>query len=112
MLALTAAIVSVAARGSAADSVVYSFAALRGDAATCQWFDNNLNDRSESALVRQTDTLYNRTALPPGEPVNVNQTLTTAAGTQVLGFTLGRTALCADAGAIRPTPAPASSATP
>ena len=109
MVALIAAAGLLAGRSVAADSVVYSFAALRGDATTCQWFDNNLNDRSEAALVRQADALYNRTSLPYGEPVNVTQTLTTASGSQVLGFTLGRAGLCADAGAIRPTPIPSAS---
>jgi hypothetical protein len=108
-LALIAAIGLAAARGAAADSVMYSFTALRGDVATCQWFDQNLNDRSEHALERQIDDLYNRVALPYGEPVNVTQTATATTGTPLLGFTLGHTMLCAAAGAIRPTPVPSAS---
>ena len=93
----------------AADQVVYQFAALRGGVDQCQWFDDNLNDRSEGALVRQADALYNRVALPPGAPVNVTQTASAASGEPLLGFTLDRTMLCAGAEAIRPTPAPSPS---
>jgi hypothetical protein len=93
----------------AADQVVYEFAALRGGVDQCQWFDDNLNDRSEAALVRQVDALYNRVALPPGMPVNVTQTATAAGGSPLLGFTIGRTLLCAGADAIRPSPVPSPS---
>ena len=93
----------------AADQVVYQFAALRGGVDQCQWFDDNLNDRSEAALERQVDALYNLVALPPGEPVNVTQNATAASGTPLLGFTLGRATLCAGADAIRPSPAPSPS---
>jgi hypothetical protein len=86
--------------------VVYQFAALRGGVDQCQWFDDHLNDRSEAALVRQADALYNRVALTPAAPVTVTQTATAASGASLLGFTLDRTALCASAGAIRPSPAP------
>ena len=109
MVALIATTTLFAERGAAADSVVYSFAALRGDVSQCQWFDENLNDRSDGALVRQIGALYNRVALPPGEPVNVTQTATASTGTELLGFTLGRAQLCAAAGAIRPTPTPSAS---
>jgi hypothetical protein len=93
----------------AADQVVYQFAALRGGVDQCQWFDDNVNDRSESALVRQVDALYNRVALPPGAPVNVTQNATAASGEPLLGFTIDRTALCAEADAIRPSPEPSPS---
>ena len=93
----------------AADQVVYQFASLRGGVDQCQWFDDNLNDRSEPALTRQTDALYNLVALPPGAPVNVTQNATAASGAPLLGFILDRTSLCAGADAIRPTPAPSPS---
>jgi hypothetical protein len=107
LTALVALICSAAIRPShAADQVVYGFAALRGNVDQCQWFDDNLNDRSEPALVRQVDALYNRVALPPNAPVNVTQNATAASGEPLLGFTLDRTMLCAGTEAIRPTPAP------
>lgn len=93
----------------AADQVVYEFAALRGGVDQCQWFDDNLNDRSEPALERQVDALYNRLALPPATPVTVNQNATAASGEALLGFSIGRTQLCAGAEAIRPTPVPSPS---
>ncbi|HZY99354.1 MAG TPA: hypothetical protein VFE36_07255 [Candidatus Baltobacteraceae bacterium] len=93
----------------AADQVVYQFAALRGGVDQCQWFDDNLNDRTEGALVRQADALYNRVALPPAAPVNVTQTATASSGATLLGFTVGGTTLCAGSDAIRPTPAPSPS---
>lgn len=93
----------------AADQVVYQFAALRGGVDECKWFDDNLNDRSESALTRQVDALYNRLALPPGAPVTVTQNATAASGAPLLGFTLNRTSLCAGADAIRPSPVPSPS---
>ncbi len=93
----------------AADQVVYQFTALRGGVDQCKWFDDNLNDRSESALTRQVDALYNRVALPPGAPVTVVQNATAASGTPLLGFTLDRTSLCAGADAIRPSAVPSPS---
>jgi len=90
----------------AADQIVYQFAALRGAVDQCRWFDDNLNDRSEAALVRQVDALYNRVALPPGAPVNVTQNAAAASGAQLLGFSIERTQLCAGSDAIRPSPAP------
>lgn len=93
----------------AADQVVYEFAALRGGVDQCQWFDDNINDRSEGALVRQVDALYNRVALPPGAPVNVTQNASAASGATLLGFTLDRSMLCAGSDAIRPSPAPSPS---
>ncbi len=109
---VAAALVAAATVVSPAESVVYKFVALRGDVSTCQWFDENLNDRSEGALVRQTDLLYNRVALPPGAPVTVTQTATSTSGTQLLAFQLNRTALCAGAEAIRPSPEPTQEPSP
>jgi hypothetical protein len=109
---IAAALIAAATVISPAESVVYTFVALRGDVSTCQWFDENLNDRSEGALVRQTDLLYNRVALPPGAPVTVTQTAAATTGTQLLGFQLDRTTLCAGAEAIRPSPEPTQQPSP
>jgi hypothetical protein len=106
------ALAAAATARSAAENVVYELAALRGDVSLCQWFDENLNDRSESALIRQTDALYNSLALPPGAPVTVTQTATTSAGTQLLGFRLDRATLCAGVEAIRPSPLPSQQPAP
>ena len=109
LTALVGLICAAAIGPSRADQVVYQFAALRGGVDQCQWFDDNLNDRSEVALERQVDALYNRVALPPRAPVNVTQNATAASGAPLLGFTIGRTLLCAGADAIRPSPAPSPS---
>ena len=111
LLAIALASVALAAAAvarSPAENVVYSFAALRGDASNCQWFDESLNDRSEGSLIRQTDALYNRLALPAGAPVTVTQTATTTGGTQLLGFRLDGAMLCAGVEAIRPSPEPST----
>jgi hypothetical protein len=100
------ALAAAGARTQAADRVVYQFAALQGGVDQCRWFDDNLNDRTESSLVRQVDALYNRVALPPDAPVTVTASATAASGEPLLGFTLDRRSLCAGAEAIRPTPAP------
>lgn len=104
----TAALAFAPAR---ADNVVYQFPALHGGANTCQWFDDNLNDRSEAALVRQIDAIYNRVALPPGAPVTIAGKATTSSGTQILAFNLNRMGLCAQADAIEPPAAPAPAPT-
>lgn len=110
LIAVAALMCAAAIRPTnAADQVVYQFAALRGGVDQCQWFDDNLNDRSEDALTRQVDALYNLVALPPGAPVNVTQNAAAASGTPLLGFTLEHTSLCAGADAIRPSPAPSPS---
>jgi len=85
-----------------AETVVYSYAALPGPIDNCKWFDDNLNDHSEEAIVHLTDLLYNRAALPPGESVNVTQSGTTARGDQILAFTLHGRLLCAGAAAFHP----------
>jgi predicted pyridoxine 5'-phosphate oxidase superfamily flavin-nucleotide-binding protein len=103
-----ATLVAIGTARSEAENVVYQFPALRGDVSTCEWFDENLNDRSEGALIRQTDALYNRLALPVGAPVTVTQTATTSGGTQLLGFRLDGAGLCAGVETIRPSPQPSS----
>jgi hypothetical protein len=102
----SATLVAAATVRSPAENVVYEFPAVRGDVSGCQWLDENLNDRSEGALIRQTDILYNLLALPAGAPVTVTQTATASTGTQLLGFRLDRTMLCAGIEAIRPSPQP------
>jgi len=85
-----------------AETVVYVYAALPGPVSNCTWFDDNLNDHSESGMIRLTDLIYNRAALPPGANVNVSQTATTGRGDQEVGFTLNGRLLCAGAAAFRP----------
>ena len=98
-LALAAA---SAALPSRADTVLYRFAALRGPVATCVWFDDQINDRSLGAIIRQTDLLYNRTALIPGTDVTNVQTAPIQSGTLVAGFETGNTQLCSGDDAINP----------
>jgi hypothetical protein len=109
-LVLAAASATVSAP---AETIAYSYAALPGAVSNCQWFDDNLNDRSIDAIIRQTDLLYNRAALPPGVAVTVSQTATTARGDQVAQFALNGRLLCAGASALHPemteaTPTPPS----
>jgi hypothetical protein len=85
-----------------ADTVLYQFVALRGGVATCQWFDDNINDRSLDAIIRQSDELYNRTALTPGAAVSNVQTASVSDGTLVAGFELAGTQLCSCDDAINP----------
>ncbi|HEY5425862.1 MAG TPA: hypothetical protein VIJ77_04855 [Candidatus Tumulicola sp.] len=87
---------------AAAETIVYEYPALPGPASTCQWFDDNLNDRSIDALIRQTDLLYNRAALPPGKPVTVTATAMTADGGQIAQFSLKGRLLCTGAQALHP----------
>jgi hypothetical protein len=105
-----------AAAGSAmvpapAETIAYSYAALPGPVSTCQWFDDNLNDHSIDAIIRQTDLLYNRATLPPGVAVAVSQTGTSGRGDQLVQFDLHGRLLCAGAAALHPemteaTPSP------
>lgn len=88
-----------------AETTVYIYPALPGPAANCQWFDDNINDRSIDAIIRQTDALYNRLALPPGVPVAITGSAATAQGERVVDFHLNRRWLCADHAAFVPEPA-------
>ena len=111
LLLAAAGAVALAAAAAAlpapAETVVFRFPALRADVATCVWFDDNINDRSLGAIIRQTDLLYNRLALPPDATVTNVSTATTQRGAQEAQFDLGRTLLCADSEAIHPpTPIP------
>ncbi|MEO6834640.1 MAG: hypothetical protein ABI231_01860 [Candidatus Tumulicola sp.] len=116
LASLAAAAFVVAAAGSAtlsasAETIVYEFPALPGPVANCQWFDDNVNDRSIGAMIRQTDLLYNRTAPPPEAAVAVAQTATTALDARLVQFTLNGRLLCLDASALhaeatQPSPPP------
>lgn len=102
-IAAAAVTAGLATRAPApADTVVYSYAALPGPVSNCTWFDDNLNDHSEASMIRITDLLYNRAALPPGATVNVTERTTTSRGDQELGFTLNGRLLCAGAAAFHP----------
>jgi hypothetical protein len=85
-----------------AETIAYSYAALPGPLANCQWFDDNLNDHSIDAMIRQTDLIYNRKALPPGAAVSVSQTGVTARGDQLAAFDLNGRLLCAGASVLHP----------
>ena len=102
-----AAIVALAGSAASAQTILYSFTGLPGAVDTCKWFDDNLTDRSIPALIRQTDLLYNRIALPPDTPVRIGATATTESGEALVDFTLGRKTVCTSAEAIYgPTPVP------
>jgi hypothetical protein len=101
---------AVAAAVARADTVVYAYPALPGPVVNCAWFDDNLDDRSIDALIRQTDLLYNRAPLPPGATVTMTGTGTTVRSEALVGFNLNGRALCSDAFAFTTQPEP--SATP
>jgi hypothetical protein len=107
-----AAVALVSATATApAETTVFRFVALPGSAATCKWFDDNINDRSIGAMVRQTDLIYNRAPLPPDKPVTVSGTATTALGERLSDFKLDGRLLCAgtqalDASVPEVTPSP------
>ncbi len=104
-----------AAHAQTQQTILFIYAALPGGAAdTCKWFDDNiLTDRSIHALTRQTDLLYNRIALPFGEPVAVGGTATTLQGEPLVDFHLSNKTVCTAAEAVYgPTPEPSGSPTP
>ena len=95
---------------ASAQTILFTFAGLRGSVATCKWFDDNVTDRSIDALTRQTDLLYNRIALPAGTTINVGANAVTAQGEQLVDLTLNSASVCTAAEAIYgPTPSPAPS---
>ncbi len=107
------ALLAALAGGAApAETILYTFAGLPGPVDNCKWFNDFLNeDRSIGALTRQTDLLYNRVALPAGEPVAIQGRATSAAGEQLVDFNLGRRNICTGAEAIYgPTPEPSAPA--
>jgi hypothetical protein len=97
-----AALATALAGRAPADTIAYSFAALPGPVSNCQFFNDNLNDHSETAIVRLTDLIYNRAALPPGATVSVSQTAMSARGDQLVQFDLHGRLLCAGAAALHP----------
>lgn len=108
-----AALVTLAAVAARAQTVQYTFTGLPGAVDTCKWFDDSITDRSVGALTRQTDLLYNRIALPFGEPVTVRGTATTLQDEGLVDFDLGSRLICTSAEAIYgPTPMPSVSPTP
>ena len=100
-----------AAHAQTQQTILFIYAALPGGAAdTCKWFDDNiLADRSIPALTRQTDLLYNRIALPFGEPVAVGGSATTLQGEQLVDFHLQRDGLHGGRGGLRTDAPPAPS---
>ncbi len=102
MAAVTLALALAGRAPAPAETVAYVYAALPGPVENCTWFNDNLNDHSESSMIRLTDLLYNRAALPPGATVNVTQNATTGLGNQEAGFTLHGRLLCAGAAAFHP----------
>jgi hypothetical protein len=108
-----ALLVALAAGAASAQTILFTFTGLRGAVDTCQWFDDNLNDRSIGALTRQTDLLYNRLALPVGAPVTVGGTAVTLESEQLVDFKLNSSEVCTSAEAVYgPTPIPSGLATP
>ena len=107
------AMIAFAASAASAQPILFVFTGLRGSADdTCKWFNDNLTDRSLGALTRQTDMLYNRIALPPGEDVAVGGSAVSAQGEQLVDFHLHSALICTAGEAIYgPTPTP-SAATP
>lgn len=103
-----AAIVLIASTAAPAQPLLFAFTGLPGAVDTCKWFDDDLNaDRSIDSLTRQTDLLYNRVALPPGENVTVGSTAITAEGGELVDYRLGSTTVCSTARAVYgPTPEP------
>jgi hypothetical protein len=108
-----AALVALAVGVAQAETILYVFTGLPGAADTCQWFDDNITDRSIGALTHQTDLLYNRVALPPDTPVAIGGRATTAQGEALVDFKLGARTICSAAEAVYgPTPMPSTSPTP
>jgi hypothetical protein len=82
--------------------VYYQYPALPGPVSNCQWFDDNINDRTTDSIVRQTDLIYNRLALTPNTTVNVSGSATTQLGAQVVQFDVGGRLLCAESTVLHP----------
>lgn len=93
---------AVAGKSAPAETIAYSYVALPGPVDNCRWFDDNLNDHSESSMIRLTDLLYNRAALPPGTGVAVSGSALSARGDQLVQFDLHGRLLCAGAAALHP----------
>lgn len=109
-----AALLAVASAAASAQPILYTFTGLRGTVDTCKWFDDYLNvDRSEGAMARQVDLLYNRIALPVDANVTVGASATSAGGAQLVDYKLGSVTVCSTAEVIYgPTPEPSATPTP
>lgn len=106
-VAAFALMLGFAGGAGSAQTILYTFAGLRGTVTTCKWFNDNLADRSIDALTHQTDLLYNRIALPAGTNITVGGTAITAQGEQLVDFKLNSADICTAAEAIYgPTPSP------
>jgi hypothetical protein len=99
---LSAAVLGIASLPARSETIYYQFPALPGPVANCQWFDDNINDRTTDSLVRQTDLIYNRLALVPNSTVTVTGSATTQKGAQVVQFDVAGRLLCAEATVIHP----------
>jgi hypothetical protein len=111
--AVFALTIALAAGAASAQPILYQFTGLRGAVDSCQWFNDNLTDRSIGALTRQTDLLYNRLSLPVDANVSVGGTATSAQGEQLVDFKLNAGTVCTAGEAIYgPTPTPSGSPTP
>ncbi|HEY1429787.1 MAG TPA: hypothetical protein VGF18_09450 [Candidatus Tumulicola sp.] len=84
------------------ETIYFQFPALPGPVANCQWFDDNINDRSTDSIVRQTDLIYNRLALTPNTNVAITGSATTQKGEQVVQFDVAGRLLCAEATVMHP----------
>ncbi len=93
-----------------AETIYFQFSALPGPVANCQWFDDNINDRSDDALVRQTDLIYNRLALTANTNASVTASAPTKAGAQVVQFDVGSRLMCAESQVMHPEQAEPSPA--
>jgi hypothetical protein len=101
-ISLSAVILALVALPARSETIYYQFPALPGPVANCQWFDDNINDRTTDSLVRQTDLIYNRLALVPNSTVTATGSATTQKGTQVVQFDVAGRLLCAEATVIHP----------
>jgi hypothetical protein len=101
-LVLGGALLALATQPARSETIYYEFAALPGPVANCQWFDDNINDRSTDSIVRQTDLIYNREALTPNTSVSITGSAPTLKGSQVVQFDVAGRLLCAEATVIHP----------
>jgi hypothetical protein len=110
IVAAGAALAALGSLPAHADTIYFQFPALPGPVANCQWFDDNINARSDDAIVRQTDLIYNRLALTANTNATVTGSATTKAGAQVVQFDVGSRLMCAESQVMHPElPEPSSS---
>jgi hypothetical protein len=102
IVAAGAVLAGVGALPAHAETIYFQFPALPGPVANCQWFDDNINERSDDAIVRQTDLIYNRLALTPNTNATVTGSATTKDGGQVVQFDVGGRLMCAESTVMHP----------